>query len=716
MTVWSDIDRGWSSARAHLRMAWRRRADSSPNGQQIRAAKVARVAQLRGDPVVQIVRWSLIGLGALVGALLIALATLDWNTMRGPAARWASLRTGRAVHIDGDLHVHIWSLTPRVDLNGLRVANTDWAGGGDMIDIGHLVFDVRLLPLFVGRAVVPLIDVENANFRLVRDPQGRENWTFGSDRDSHAPLHLPPVRHFLVRNAQLSITDERRELVFTGTINSNESAKGERRGFWMTGDGTLNREPFKADVHGAPLLNVDASKPYPFALDVHAGATHVVADGTVTHPFDFGHLQARATFSGDTLADLYYLTGLAMPSTPPYVLSGAVSRDGEVYRLDALTGRVGHSDLSGALAIDASRTRLFLTGNLHSRHVIFDDLGFLFGGGRGRGSKLNAAPLSPAGKPGTITIAGGAPQATLFLPDTPLAVGRMRQMDARISYAADRIDSQDIPLRKLALHLSLDRGVLIFDPLSLTLASGRVDGTVRIDATRDVPATVLDLRLRDLSLDQFSPGQNPPPLEGMVEARAKLAGTGNSVHKTASTANGTFTLVVPHGQIRKAFAELLGIDLVNGGLELLTGDKSSTNLRCMVASFDAHGGVLSARRFTFDTDVVSATGQGTIDLKSETVNLTLSGEPKKFRIGRLNAPIEISGSLQSPRVGVDAGKTLPQAGIGMALGIFAAPLAALLPFVNPGLADDANCGALVAQADARGVPVKKSVHHRTAIP
>ncbi|HXL99903.1 MAG TPA: AsmA family protein [Rhizomicrobium sp.] len=717
MTVWSDIDRGWSSARARLRTAWRWGADTSPGADETRAAKAARAAQLRGDPAFQTVHWGLIVCGGIVAALLIALATLDWNTMRGPAARWASLRTGRTVHIDGDLHVHIWSLTPRVEVNGLRVSNTDWAGGGDMIDIGHLVFDVRLLPLFGGHAKVPLIDVENASFRLVRDPQGRENWNFGNDRDN-APLRLPPVKHFIVRNAQLSITDERRKLVFTGTINSNESAKGQGRGFWMTGNGTLNREPFTADVRGAPLLNVDESKPYPFTLDVRAGATHIVADGTVTHPFDFGALQAHTVMSGNTLADLYYLTGLVMPSTPPYALTSTFSRDGQTYRLDDLTGRIGHSDLSGTLVVDASGERLFLTGDLHSHHVIFDDLGFLFGGGKGRNSAPKApAPSQPAkSAKGMITVESGASPVSLYLPDTPLDVDRVRQMDARISYAADRIESQDLPLRRLSMRLSLDHGVLIFDPLSLTLVKGRIDGTVRVDASRDVPATALDLRLRDLSLDQFSPGQNPPPLEGMVEARAKLAGTGNSVHKTASSANGTFTLVVPHGQIRKAFAELVGIDLINGGLELLTGDKSSTNLRCMVASFDAHDGLLSARRVTFDTDVVSATGQGSVNLKNETLNLTLSGQPKKFRIGRLDAPIEITGSLQSPHVGVDASKALPQAGIGVALGVFAAPLAALLPFVNPGLADNADCGALVAQADARGVPVKKSVHHRAAIP
>jgi hypothetical protein len=152
----------------------------------------------------------------------------------------------------------------------------------------------------------------------------------------------------------------------------------------------------------------------------------------------------------------------------------------------------------------------------------------------------------------------------------------------------------------------------------------------------------------------------------------------------------------------------MGIDVITGGLELLTGDKSQTDLRCMVASFNAHDGVLTTQRMTLDTDVVAATGKGTIDLKDETVDLAFTGEPKSIRLGRIKAPILVTGQLASPHIGVDASKALPQVGIGVALAAFVAPLAAILPFVNPGLAKDADCGGLVAEARARGAPVRKN--------
>ena len=47
-----------------------------------------------------------------------------------------------------------------------------------------------------------------------------------------------------------------------------------------------------------------------------------------------------------------------------------------------------------------------------------------------------------------------------------------------------------------------------------------------------------------------------------------------------------------------------------------------------------------------------------------------------------------------------------QAAGAVALGAVLSPLAVVLPFIDAGLAKDANCGALMAQGQAEGAPVK----------
>ena len=88
--------------------------------------------------------------------------------------------------------------------------------------------------------------------------------------------------------------------------------------------------------------------------------------------------------------------------------------------------------------------------------------------------------------------------------------------------------------------------------------------------------------------------------------------------------------------------------------------------------------------------------------------MTVSGKPKKFRIGRLRAPITLTGPFSHPLIGISAGPALAQGGIATALG-FLNPIAALLAFVDPGLAKNADCVALSTEASHAPASVKSKL-------
>jgi hypothetical protein len=133
-----------------------------------------------------------------------------------------------------------------------------------------------------------------------------------------------------------------------------------------------------------------------------------------------------------------------------------------------------------------------------------------------------------------------------------------------------------------------------------------------------------------------------------------------------------------------------------------------------VADFRAHDGILTADRVVLDTGVVLAIGKGQVNLKDETVDLRLEGKPKKFRLVRIAAPITLQGRLEAPKVGVDVGKAAGQFALSGALGAFVSPLALILPFVSPGLAKDADCSSLLAEAAQQGAPVTRAVAAKAA--
>ncbi len=656
-------------------------------------------------------RWIFGVIALIVVAVVLFLALYNWDLFRPPLARLLSARLHRPVRIEGHLRVHLFSWTPSATVEGLQIGDPDWVArddslpARDMADFGSITVKVKLLPLFIGRVILPLVDVERPTVVLLRDRAGRATWDFSNGKAPGKPTRAPPIQTFIINDGVLKITDQIRRLSFSGHLSANETASGSgATGFRLSGDGELNAKPFSMRITGGPLLDVRPDRPYPFNATVSAGGTQLTAKGTIPHPFDLGQAQAALAIRGDNLADLYYLTGLALPDTPAYSISGQFSRNNLVYHFDRFAGRVGKSDLEGSLEADTSSGRPDVHADLRSRVLDFTDLGALFGA-TGRNT-----PSAPHFAVGPKAAAAAAKPATDLLPNAPLDVDRVRGMDADVTYKALTVRaSPNLPLRQVSLGLKLDHGLLTLSPIDFDFPQGRLTGSAVINARSSVQTDAVDMRVTGVQLQQFlAKGSGSPPLEGVLDARAKLTGTGDSVHKAAASSNGEVTLVMPRGVIRQAFAELLGIDASKGLFMLLSKNDHQTDVRCAVADFRVHDGVMQADQIVLDTGVVLVNGQGAINLNSETINLSFTGKPKQFRLIRINAPIVVTGRLTSPSFGVKIGKAAVQAGVATALAAAVNPLLVILPFVETGHAHDADCAGLVTTAKGDGAPVKVS--------
>ena len=168
-----------------------------------------------------ILRWTGIVIGAVLLAALITLYFLDWNTMRGPIGRYASRHYGREVRIDGNLAVKLFTLQPSIDVGGLFIGNPGWEPRPFAANVQHARVELRLLPLFVGKLILPLVSIDKPQLLVVRAPDGRTNWD--STSGNSKPLNLPPIHRFLVRDGHVAIDDAIRKLSFTGTVNSSET-------------------------------------------------------------------------------------------------------------------------------------------------------------------------------------------------------------------------------------------------------------------------------------------------------------------------------------------------------------------------------------------------------------------------------------------------------------------------------------------------------------
>ena len=634
-------------------------------------------------------------------ALLVALlaAIWDWNWFRGPVAAIASARMHRQVTIAGDLRVRLFSWQPSATADGVRIADPKWAGTGDMARIGRIAVKIRLIPLLTGHMDMRLLEFDQPQVRLYRDLQGRKTWDFSDGTKPDEPLVLPPIRKFVINGGKLDYKDDDRKLVFSGTVDAKERLGAVNRGFQMIGQGVLNAQPFHLAVTGGPLLNIDRNKPYPFDADIRAGDTYVTAQGAVPKPFDLTQFYVNLNGRGPDLSDLYGLTGVPLPNTPPYRLHGRLSRDLHLWTFDGIGGTVGSSDLSGALSVKTGGPRPFLTANLRSQSLSFPDLGALFGGARKTGKVAS---------PKQVAVARRMQAESRIFPDATLDFDRIRKIDADVTYKAASIRDAPINLRSGSTHVKLKGGMLNADPVDFDLPQGRINGVIKLDGRKTDAVTDIDLRLSNARLETLVPVtfQGAKPLVGSLVGRVKLHGTGDSVHDAMADANGEMMLVAPGGEIRESLAELAGVDVIKGLGLLFSKKQTSTPVRCAVAHFSAKGGVMSADRLVIDTAPVRIDGGGVINLDTETMALRVQGHPKKFQLVRLLAPITASGPLLHPTLGVEKGKAIAQGGIAVALASVLGPLATILPFVDAGLAKDANCAALMSEGRAQGAPVK----------
>lgn len=613
---------------------------------------------------------------ALLVSILIAAALVDRGPLRAPFLHFVAARVGRPISVAGPLETHLLSLTPRLTAEKVSIGNPNWMPPGTMAEIGRLSLTLEL-PIFSRPWVIERLDLQQAKLHLVRDSTGRANWTWTDPvrPDSHG---LPLIRRLGLPETRIELDDGMRHVHFEGTI----AARTPSARLAIEGSGQLNGRSVRLLITGDALASASPTGPYQFTFLESSSGSRLSGHGRLLRPFDLRHLETSFEGEGDNLKDLYFLIGLNLPDSGHYRLSGTLERRGLRFQYRDLLMTTGASDLRGTLATELVGERRTIDAHLRSDTLRVQDFG-------ARAAGRLAAP------PGA-----DAP----LLPDSIWRLAVLGREEGTIHYRASAVPLGGQTLRELTARAAIAHGVLAVKSVSGSLDSGKLSGGLQLDVTHDVPAVDVDLRLSGLQLGELKlKSGKAAPLEGPLQARILLASHGSTWHELATNASGTLTAVVPHGAMRASLAELAGLDLARGLGLMLDKSHEDTPLRCGIASLQAQQGTLTVRTLVIDTDPVLITGSGSLSLESEMWDLNLHGRPKKPRLLRVRAPLEIRGSLRHPTLHIAGHTALAQAGAAVALGAVLTPLAAVLAFVDPGLAKDVNCAALLEQAKSAGV-------------
>lgn len=630
-------------------------------------------------------------IGIVIVTLLLTLVTaiplINWNKHRDWVAHKIGDKIGREVRIDGKLDIK-FDIAPRIVAEQVSVANAPWGSTPQLLRAERVELSLHVPSLLLGRVYLPLLNLTRPEIVLEKNPGGTANWEFGASKKSGG--QPPIIGKFEIIDGKLAYRDlaAGTDIAAVLTTLAPQTAT-EEPAIAVSAEGKFKNAKFALKGRAGALLALrDPSKPYPFNVHGQVGGSEANVNGSITDVVRFAAMDLNLDIKGPDLAKLHDLIDIPFPPTPPYSLHARLLREGAVWRLPDLQGRIGDSDIAGRLAIDNYQPRTRLDADLVSKRLDLDDIAGFIG----------APPQTGAGETASKEQKRQAAQVerkARVLPDKPYDLSKLRKIDARVHYRAHDIKAPSLPITSMDASFTLDDGRLLFRPLKLGLAGGEFTGDLDLDARGERIALVTDFTLRRVQLRKLFPKLKiTHNSSGRFGGRARLHAHGNSFAQFAASADGQLGLVMNTGEMSNLLLELAGLDAGEALRFFLGGDKP-VPIRCAVADFDVKQGVMQTRTFVLDTEDTQITGDGSVNLRDEGLDLKLYAHPKDRSLFSARSPLYLRGSFKQPAVAVDKSKLARKIGTALALGALA-PVAALIPLVETGDGKDSNCAALIA--------------------
>lgn len=604
----------------------------------------------------------LIALFALVAMPLGALKSLVENRL---AARFDAPTSIATIE-----RLDVFSLDPRIRISGIRIAQLGWAGKGDFARVDQVVVRVPLLPVLIGRFRPETVDVTGLDLNLIRTAAGRANW---EKRDKQVHGNRPGIVHLTISNSRLRLTDDKRHMTLDAGLRVDVKS-----GLSVSGVGTHRGQPMHLSATGGVIDGAGANARWPIRLSISSPLLRVEAQASSDHPLDLNGFDARISASGPDIVYLDDVIEAGLPGTQDFDLRARVRRDRPDWDIQAISGRIGRSDFTGRLLVKKRDRRTILDGTLDATALDFDDLS------SDKGQAVAAAKRRTLGR--------------RIIPDTAIHFEKLGKVDGTLRVSAQRLlMTHDSIVKGFRVTMVMDHRILTLSPLTVRLTRGLLTGSVRVEHRSGDPRLTLDLRQNGTWLSDLL--GKADDIEGPIEARIALTGTGREVRSALAGADGRIAMVMRGGTMRKKLAIFASGDVLDSIGAAIGGSATARiPVNCLVSDFAVRGGRLAPQTLVLDTPVGRSDGSGSASLATEQLALLFAGRSKQPDPVQLAAKIRVGGSFSDPALSlVNAEGAAPKSGLFGKIG-------ALIGSIRT--KDDAGRGLPVPKVDCPGLAAK----------
>jgi uncharacterized protein involved in outer membrane biogenesis len=293
------------------------------------------------------------------------------------------------------------------------------------------------------------------------------------------------------------------------------------------------------------------------------------------------------------------------------------------------------------------------------------------------------------------------------IPQERIEPSRWQKIDLDLRLSADEVRAGRVPFDSFEVAVLLEDGLLRLEPLVLRAGEGRVEGQVKLDAGQAPVTANVDLDIRRIpvgrllnraGVDVTSFGE----LSGRARGDVGVGGTGMGIQEILGNSDGEVTLLMQGGSIDRTLVTALGFDLLRliGSVVDVTSER--VELRCTLADLAIRDGIVNTRSLVVDTPIADIGGEGTINLVTEEIDITLLARPDETPLPTDRTGISITGTLADPEINVNPVVLAARGAAAATLGVLLKPFTTLAATITgeDGDVDEPSCGNLLEQASS----------------
>ncbi len=657
----------------------------------------------------RILKWVAAVVVLLVAGAVIAVLTVDVNRFKPQIVAAVENATGRKLEIAQDMKLSLWPLG--IGVKQVSFANASWGSRPQMATIGEFTAQVDLMALIGGQVKVDSLVLNDVDLLLEKDRQGRANWDFAGQQPAPqqqpqtqpAPQQsggtvIPAVQNVSLKNVRLAYRDAQagsQNNVVLSELTVKQASGGllavklaaDVDGKAVTADGTL----------GSLDDLMSGSRPWPVKMTATLPGAKASIDGSIAQPMQAKGIALKLTVDAPDLSKVAALAGASVPAVPLTLQADVKDPGPQRYALSNLAIKIADSDLSGSGEVNLSGAKPSVRFDLASKTMDVTQL-----------MPKDSAAAKPAAGGGTAAggsaASGAGGQKRLFSSD-PLPLDGLNAVDATGSYKAERLKAPMLDVQGVALTLTLKDGVLNAKPAVANLASGNLNGDITVNAKSKALSAKLDGKGVVLSEYLQKAGitdllRRGGPTDLVLDVTSSAA----SMQQMMAGLNGKMVLKVGEGELKEEYIRefLPGLARAVAALDRAT---AKTKLHCVVSGLDFKNGVVTPKAILAETGSMTMTGDGTVNLGTERLDLKLVPSSRDTGLAAALPPVNVRGSLTDPSFTPDTA-ALAKGVIGTVAGVAAlGPLAILSPAIGSGGDDAATaCAKAVALAEGRPVP------------